>query len=72
MLSLVGSIQPDPFAPEHVPDHSVIAATSTIRRHSAAEGAVVAPEAPVTEADIEAFILLAPLSKEIMKYSWKS
>ena len=32
MLSLVGSIQPDPFSPEHVPDNSIISTTAPKRR----------------------------------------
>ena len=32
MLSLVGSIQPDPFSPEHVPDNSILSTTTAPKR----------------------------------------
>lgn len=32
MLSLIGSIQQDPFAPEHIPDHSITTVTPSKRR----------------------------------------
>ena len=33
MLSLVGSIQPDPFSPEHILDHSIISTTVVSSKH---------------------------------------
>ncbi|EKM54609.1 uncharacterized protein PHACADRAFT_258586 [Phanerochaete carnosa HHB-10118-sp] len=53
MLSLVGSIQSDPFSPDHVPDHSVYttASNSTQRKVRERRPPVEVPEVVEEEAD---------------------
>lgn len=45
MLSLIGSIQPDPFSPAHAPDHTVQSTTTKTQRQRKAPE----PEPPVPE-----------------------
>jgi len=52
MLSLIGSIQLDPFSPEHAPDHS-ITTTSTSRRQSATQKALGMEDIDLTAEDID-------------------
>ncbi|KAI1781592.1 hypothetical protein LXA43DRAFT_1055861 [Ganoderma leucocontextum] len=52
MLSLVGSIQPDPFSPEHVPKASLTTVSTTSRNAAASQP----PSAPLSEREVDAMI----------------
>ena len=65
MLSLVGSIQHDPFSPEHVPDHSTI--TVPTRKHTTVVEAPVPEdldEQPGSEEEVDTFEALTRLNNE--------
>ncbi|KAM5538915.1 hypothetical protein V8D89_007410 [Ganoderma adspersum] len=52
MLSLVGSIQPDPFSPEHVPKAPLTTVSTTSRNAAASQP----PSAPLSEREVDAMI----------------
>ncbi|PIL35831.1 hypothetical protein GSI_01491 [Ganoderma sinense ZZ0214-1] len=52
MLSLVGSIQPDPFSPEHVPKASLTTVSTASRKAAASQP----PSAPLSEREVDAMI----------------
>ena len=59
MLSLVGSIQPDPFSKDHVPDHSIISTTAPRRRAPQSQlQAEAEMDAEEDDAEEDAFELL--------------
>lgn len=67
MLSLVGSIQHDPFSPEHVPDHSTITVSS--RKQPATQPAAASEifdwgEDANSDEDVDTFETLARLNNE--------
>ena len=64
MLSLVGSIQPDPFSPEHVPDHAVQTTTTEAQR-KAPEPEPAVEDVPVVDSEEEdTFEMLGRLGDE--------
>ena len=67
MLSLVGSIQHEPFSPEHVPDHSTITVAS--RKQPASQAAPVSEaynwgENANSEEEIDTFETLTRMNNE--------
>lgn len=65
MLSLVGSIQPDPFSPAHVPDHSVAAAAPRWQPAAAPQDVAMADVEEVDEdEDEDAFETLGRMGDE--------
>ena len=74
MLSLIGSIQPDPFSPDHIPDRSIISTTINQRqrpqRASESEAAVediIMPDGEMeagSDDDVDAFGALGRMGDE--------
>ena len=54
MLSLVGSIQPDPFSPEHVPQATPVTAPTTSHRKTSRLGRV--DPAALSEREVDAMV----------------
>ena len=61
MLSLVGSIQPDPFSPEHVPKAPVTTATSSSQRTKAPSQP---PSAHPSEREVDAMMAEAEAEED--------
>ena len=65
MLSLVGSIQPDPFSPEHVPQAPTTTAPSSSQRQRTAAAVPRAdPLSALSEREVDAMIEEADADEE--------